>query len=512
MKKSILVTLGGVGLGLLLMLGVFFALNLESKDEDVLLKHPIKQEGVSQENRPNSELLGIGDIIETEVFEESEILQDTEVLQETEDLTETEIAESGTQEVPKQNTDKKPNQNAATVVKKIPYYIKVNRQANCVTVYGLDEVGNYTVPVKAMTCSVGLNNSTPLGISKISDKYVWRLLFGNTYGHYSVRFNGHILFHSVPYMKTSNDTLKEGQFNLLGQPASMGCIRLCVADAKWIYDNCAKGTVVEVYDSANPGPLGKPSMPKVDFFSPFYGWDPTDPNARNPWLYGTMSLCGVKDISVDAGTTVDLLSGVSATDVDGLSVAVTTSGEVDFYTPGSYEVTYMATGVLGDVVTAKAVVTVLPIEVVIPEVPAPKPENPSTEENTEMETPETEVPGTETPGTEPPETEVPGTETPGTENPGTEVPGTETPGTENPGTEVPGTETPGTENPGTEVPGTEIPETETPGTEVPGTEIPETETPGTEVPGTETPGTEVPGIETPEIEVPGVETSSTEAT
>ncbi len=445
MKKSILVTLSGVGLGILLMIGVFFVLNMKPKDEDVLGENPIKQEDILQENQPNSEMLGIEDIVETEVFGETELLEGTEVLEETQ------ITESESEQVLKEDTGKKSNQNAAAVVEKTPYYIKVNRQANCVTVYGLDNDGNYTVPVKAMTCSVGLNNSTPLGTSKISDKYVWRLLFGNTYGHYSVRFNGHILFHSVPYMKTSNDTLKEGQFNLLGQPASMGCIRLCVADAKWIYDNCEKGTVVEVYDSADPGPLGKPSMPKVDFFSPFYAWDPTDPHVNNPWLYGTMNLQGVKDISVDAGTTIDLLSGVSATDVDGLSVAVTTSGVVDFNTPGSYEVTYTATGVLGDVVTAKAVVTVLPVETVTPEVPNPEPENPTTEESTENETVVPESPNPETPGTEMPDTEVPDAEIPSTEVPDsgtsdTEVPNTEMPDTEIPGTEIPGTEMPDTDN------------------------------------------------------------------
>lgn len=43
-----------------------------------------------------------------------------------------------------------------------PYAIKINRQENIVTIYKLDAAGYYTVPVKAMRCSVspgGRNSS-----------------------------------------------------------------------------------------------------------------------------------------------------------------------------------------------------------------------------------------------------------------------------------------------------------------------------------------------------------------
>ena len=50
-----------------------------------------------------------------------------------------------------------------TQAAKLPYYIKINRQQNCVTVYALDSKGKYTKPVKAFACSVGVNNATPTG-------------------------------------------------------------------------------------------------------------------------------------------------------------------------------------------------------------------------------------------------------------------------------------------------------------------------------------------------------------
>lgn len=44
-----------------------------------------------------------------------------------------------------------------------PYKIMVNRAANCVTVYGKDAAGEYTVPVRAFVCSCGREgHETPL--------------------------------------------------------------------------------------------------------------------------------------------------------------------------------------------------------------------------------------------------------------------------------------------------------------------------------------------------------------
>jgi len=63
----------------------------------------------------------------------------------------------------------------------------------------------------------------------------------------------------------------------------MGCIRLTVEDAKWIYDNCKSGTTVEFYTSEDPGPLGKPDAIKITEHEEYRGWDPTDPNENNPW-------------------------------------------------------------------------------------------------------------------------------------------------------------------------------------------------------------------------------------
>ena len=64
---------------------------------------------------------------------------------------------------------------------KNPYYIRINRQQNCVTIYKLDKKGKYTIPVKAMACSVGVNNATPTGTFPLSTKYRWHALMGSVW-------------------------------------------------------------------------------------------------------------------------------------------------------------------------------------------------------------------------------------------------------------------------------------------------------------------------------------------
>ena len=68
--------------------------------------------------------------------------------------------------------------------------------------------------------------------------------------------------------------LSAAEYNKLGSPASHGCVRLTVRDAKWIYDNCGLGTKVTISDTADT-PFDKPSTPKIPASQ---NWDPTDPN------------------------------------------------------------------------------------------------------------------------------------------------------------------------------------------------------------------------------------------
>ena len=180
------------------------------------------------------------------------------------------------------NKDYSSVETVSNITGNTPYYIKVNKRANTVTIYAKDDDGNYTVPFKVMICSTGLG--TPSGKYKMpGTRRRWHALFGNVYGQYVTSIVGNFLFHSVPYLKMDSSTLEYWEYDKLGSTASRGCVRLTVADAQWIYNNISGGTIVEFYSDSDPGPLGKPSAQKISSNIECRGWDPTDYTEGNPW-------------------------------------------------------------------------------------------------------------------------------------------------------------------------------------------------------------------------------------
>lgn len=232
-----------------------------------------------------------------------------------------------------------------------PYLIKVNRKMCTVTIYEKNKKGQYTVPVKAMLCSPGWD--TPTGTFKTPAKYRWKLLMDNVWGQYSTRITGGILFHSVWYYQKDPSTLSNRQFNKLGTVCSHGCVRLTTEDAKWIYDNCPLGTTVTIYDSNNPGPLGKPKGIKVSEKT-LMGYDPTDKwSEGNPYFKDKKNpprITGAKNKTVSYGKKVDVKANVKAVNGDGkditknLKVTIKFNGKtvkkIDTKTAGKYYVTY----------------------------------------------------------------------------------------------------------------------------------------------------------------------------
>lgn len=222
------------------------------------------------------------------------------------------------------------------------YSIKVNKLKNCVTVYTYDKNGKYNVPVRAMVCSCGKGDDTPSGKFIIGIKSEWLSLLGNVYGRYISQVNGDILFHSVPYL-TNNDpsSIKVQEYNNLGKSISMGCIRMAIADVKWIYDNCIEGTSVEIYESKNTGPLGRPEAVKINVAKQLY-WDPTDNIKGNPYYNKKPKISGVDNISVPLGQDFSPLSGVNAYDTTGSNITgkLTVQGEVNTNKAGEYVLIY----------------------------------------------------------------------------------------------------------------------------------------------------------------------------
>jgi len=163
----------------------------------------------------------------------------------------------------------------------MPYYLEIDYANQVVRVYERGADHSYTNLVKRMICSTRLvDDERDYGLFTInSNRMVWMLSEANTYAMYATRLWGTILFHSVVYPTKDMGNLNAVEYEKLGQPASLGCIRLLTADAKWIHDNVPQGCYVRamrgVRDINEYGSVSAPPLTGS-------GWDPTNPDPRNP--------------------------------------------------------------------------------------------------------------------------------------------------------------------------------------------------------------------------------------
>ncbi len=163
-----------------------------------------------------------------------------------------------------------------------PYLIKVNKELNCMTIYAQDGSNGYIIPVKSFLTSVG--DDTPIGTFKTPEKYRWRLMIHDVYTQYATRLGAGlpILMHSIIYDAANPMTVWASTYNNMGIARSAGCIRLVSGDAKWVYDHCALGTTVQVYNSSVVGPFERPTIAAEIPFE--QTWDPTDPNVTQDMI------------------------------------------------------------------------------------------------------------------------------------------------------------------------------------------------------------------------------------
>lgn len=221
-----------------------------------------------------------------------------------------------------------------------PYEIRVNTKENCITVFGVDDTGKYIIPVRAMLCASG--EEAPNGTFQLGDSSCWQMDADGMFSQYATRIVDDVVFRSASYYSQNNNDLNVEQFNQMGQEISGSSIQLEVADAKWISKNCPEGTKVEIADGGEASPLGKPRARRLKEDETK---DPTDTgkSTKKPEEYVPIKFEGIEDKLVGTSKNCNLLAGVTAYDSEDndLTAQIQVYGEIDFTTPGVYEVSYM---------------------------------------------------------------------------------------------------------------------------------------------------------------------------
>lgn len=124
--------------------------------------------------------------------------------------------------------------------------LEIDLTNKIVTAYGKDALGDYRTIIRQMICSIGTEETpTVAGWFSTSDRKRWYYFAEfNVFAQYMTRFYGGYMFHSVLFKKQSVSQLSTTSVGNLGKAVSHGCVRLPVADAKWIHDNAVSGTPV----------------------------------------------------------------------------------------------------------------------------------------------------------------------------------------------------------------------------------------------------------------------------
>ena len=138
----------------------------------------------------------------------------------------------------------------------------VNKKAQVVTAYVKDASGKYTIPLRHMLCSTGrVYGRTKNGTYKLKARRgEWYQYPSGVYIRFPSIYREGYYFHSPLY--NANKTIRSATVYKLGSRQSLGCVRLKVRDAEWVYKYCKAGTTVYICDGKNRAKLRKAIKPR----------------------------------------------------------------------------------------------------------------------------------------------------------------------------------------------------------------------------------------------------------
>lgn len=158
----------------------------------------------------------------------------------------------------------------------LPYRIYVEKGSFTMTVYGLDENHEFTVPVRTLNTAVGRTaGRTPVGTFAVYKKERWhQFAYNGGYAQYATSYYGNLFIHSPIYSLQEIDTMFSEFYNEIGTASTAGCLRTTSYASYWIYAYCPMGTQVVIVNGSPKGTVSE-KPPKIN--NDYLTIDPTDP-------------------------------------------------------------------------------------------------------------------------------------------------------------------------------------------------------------------------------------------
>ena len=260
-------------------------------------------------------------------------------------------------ETPKVSVAEEESTTIPIISSKGKYKICVNKALFQVTIYPYDNSsGTYSAaPEKVMMCAFNENLEEAKLTPEYSDsiKSTWaKVENGDGYTRFYTYFDNNYSFHSSRYAKISDsNTLNTNDYNAIGTSVNdLEGVTLLVADAKWIFENCAFNSEVMVYSNENEQNLLE-NISKIEIPGGIT-WEPTDDSEGTIW-------CDTKIESISSPDTIKLTECASSealishvkslnSDNENVNRFVFVSGKYDLSKAGTYSISFNLIDKLGN--------------------------------------------------------------------------------------------------------------------------------------------------------------------
>ncbi|MDO4568583.1 MAG: L,D-transpeptidase, partial [Clostridia bacterium] len=131
----------------------------------------------------------------------------------------------------------------------LPYYLYVEKGSFTLTIYQRDDNGGYTKIYAQYRVAHG-GNKTPNGVFELTDRRErWREFPKGGCTQFAVAYQGNLFTHSPMYGSFDNHNMWPKYYDGekgIGTDSTGGCIRMVTEAARFIYENCAPGTKLEI--------------------------------------------------------------------------------------------------------------------------------------------------------------------------------------------------------------------------------------------------------------------------